>query len=112
MRSQELKCFCYGSHATCPSAQFLYHDLQGSQMQMWCYLSSSLWCFTIVVVNVCWELNAPSDKVNFMDLTITITEGKISTSLFEKPLNLHLYIPPHSVHPPGLLPGIVHSTIF
>ena len=33
-------------------------------------------------------------------------------SLFEKPLNLHLYIPPHSAHPPGLLPGIVHSTLF
>ena len=47
-----------------------------------------------------------------MDLTISITNGKISTSLFEKPLNLHLYIPPHSAHPPGLLPGIVHSTLF
>ena len=47
-----------------------------------------------------------------MDLTISIHKGKITTSLFEKPLNLHLYIPPHSAHPPGLLPGIVHSTLF
>ena len=59
-----------------------------------------------------WELEDPSDKVNFMDLTITIQNGHISPSLFEKPLNLHLYIPPHSAHPPGLLPGIVHSTLF
>ena len=59
-----------------------------------------------------WEFNPPSDKVDFMDLTISIHKGKITTSLFEKPLNLHLYIPPHSAHPPGLLPGIVHSTIF
>ena len=59
-----------------------------------------------------WELKDPSDHVNFMDLTITIKKGEISTSLFEKPLNLHLYIPPHSAHPPGLLPGIVHSTLF
>ena len=59
-----------------------------------------------------WEFNPPSDKVDFMDLTISIHQGKITTSLFEKPLNLHLYIPPHSAHPPGLLPGIVHSTIF
>ena len=59
-----------------------------------------------------WEFNPPSDTVDFMDLTITIKNGKISTSLFEKPLNLHLYIPPHSAHPPGLLPGIVHSTLF
>ena len=47
-----------------------------------------------------------------MDLTISIKNGQISTALFEKPLNLHLYIPPHSAHPPGLLPGIVHSTLF
>ena len=59
-----------------------------------------------------WEFNDPSDKVNFMDLSITIRNGAISTSLFEKPLNLHLYIPPHSAHPPGLLPSIVHSTLF
>ena len=59
-----------------------------------------------------WEFNALSDKVDFMDLTITITDGQISTSLFKKPLNLHLYIPPHSAHPPGLLPGIVYSTLF
>ena len=59
-----------------------------------------------------WEFNAPSDRVDFMDLTISIKNGQISTSLFEKPLNLHLYIPPHSAHQPGLLPGIVHSTLF
>ena len=47
-----------------------------------------------------------------MDLTISIQNGQISTSIFEKQLNLHLYIPPHSAHPPGLLPGIVHSTLF
>ena len=59
-----------------------------------------------------WEFNPPSDKVDIMDLTISIHKGKITTSLFKKPLNHHLYIPPHSVHPPGLLPGIVHSTLF
>ena len=59
-----------------------------------------------------WEFNKPSHRVDFMDLTISIHNGKITTSLFEKPLNLHIYIPPHSAHPPGLLPGIVHSTLF
>ena len=59
-----------------------------------------------------WEFHEPTDKVDFMDLTISISKGQISTSLYEKPLNLHLYIPPHSAHPPGLLPGIVHSTLF
>ena len=59
-----------------------------------------------------WEFNKPSNKVDFMDSTISIHNGKITTSLFEKTLNVHLYIPPHSAHPPGLLPGIVHSTLF
>ena len=59
-----------------------------------------------------WEFHEPTDKVDFMDLTISISKGQISTSWYEKPLNLHLYIPPHSAHPPGLLPGIVHSTLF
>ena len=59
-----------------------------------------------------WKFNAPTYKVDFMDLTISITTVQISTSLFEKQLNLHLYVPPHSAYPPGLLPGIVHSTLF
>ena len=79
-------------------------------------INSQLWDeFTASMNNypgLTWEFNKPTNKVDFMDLTISITNGNISTSLYEKPLNLHLYIPPHSAHPPGLLPGIVHSTLF
>ena len=46
-----------------------------------------------------------------MDLTITLKEGAFLTNLYEKPLALHLYIPPHSCHPPvcfsNLVTGIV-----
>ena len=59
-----------------------------------------------------WEFNDLSDNVKFMDLMITTKNGTISTSLFEKPLNLHLYIPPHSAHQPELLRNIVHRTLF
>ena len=79
-------------------------------------INSQLWDeFTTTMNNypgLTWEFNKPTNKVDFMDLTISITNGNISTSLYEKPLNLHLYIPPHSDHPPGLLPRIVHSTLF
>ena len=60
-----------------------------------------------------WEFSERSKTVDFMDMTITINNlNIIETTLFEKRLNLHLYIPPHSAHPPGLLPGIVYSTLF
>ena len=59
-----------------------------------------------------WEFSELSSSVDFMDLTLSIHDGHIHTTLYEKPLNLHLYIPPHSAHPPGLLPGIVFGTLF
>jgi hypothetical protein len=59
-----------------------------------------------------WEFSKRSQCVDFMDLTVSIQNRRIVTTLFEKPLNLHLYIPPHSAHPPGLLPGIVFGTLF
>ena len=60
-----------------------------------------------------WEFSERFKSINFMDMTISInSSNKIETTLFEKRLNLHLYIPPHSAHPPGLLPGIVYGTLF
>ena len=84
------------------------HPNPQTDAQLWDEFKHSMNAFP----RLTWEFEDPSDKVNFMDLTITIKNGHVSTSLFEKPLNLHLCIPPHSAHPPGLLPGIVHSTLF
>ena len=48
-----------------------------------------------------------------MDMTISINNSNnIETTLFEKDSTLHLYIPPHSPHPPGLIPDIVYGTLF
>ena len=60
-----------------------------------------------------WEFSERAKTIDVMDMTISINKSnKIETTLFEKRLNLHLYIPPHSAHPPGLLPGIVYGTLF
>jgi hypothetical protein len=42
-----------------------------------------------------------------MDLVLRVTPRGIETSIFKKPLNLYLYIPPHSAHAPGILTGLV-----
>ena len=54
-----------------------------------------------------WEFSERSNSVNYMDLTITLTNGTIETNLYEKQLNLYLYIPPLSAHPPGVITGLV-----
>ena len=49
-------------------------------------INAQLWEeFTTSMTNypgLTWEFNAPTDKVDFMDLPISIRNGKISTSLF------------------------------
>ena len=54
-----------------------------------------------------WIFEEISKKVNYMYMTISIREDRIVTSLYEKSMNLYLYIPPHSAHPPGVLTGLV-----
>ena len=58
-----------------------------------------------------WTCESPSISVNFMDLTISIKNGRLETALFEKPQNLYLYLPPHSSHPNGIITGLVFGQI-
>jgi hypothetical protein len=58
-----------------------------------------------------WTCTTPSHTCNFMDLTITIENGKLSTTLFEKAQNLHLYLPPTSSHPRGCSTGLVFGQV-
>ena len=44
-------------------------------------------------------------------MAISIREDQIVTLLYEKSMNLHLYTPPHSAHPPGVLTGLVSDNI-
>ena len=58
-----------------------------------------------------WEFEDLSSSANFMDLSISIVDNKLHTTLFEKKMNLHLYISPASAHPPGLIAGIIKGMI-
>ena len=59
-----------------------------------------------------WEAAAPSKSVDFLDLTITLDpDGGFSTKTYVKAMNLHLYIPPASAHPKGVIKSLVFGTI-
>lgn len=59
-----------------------------------------------------WKVEELSKSVNFLDLTITIGEDRrIVTKTYEKSMNLYLYIPPASAHPPGVLKSIVYGNL-
>ena len=45
-------------------------------------------------------------------MTIAIRKDWIVILLYEKAMNLYLYIPTHSAHPPGVLTGLVFGKIF
>ena len=59
-----------------------------------------------------WEFQKASMTIDFLDVTLTINNSRIDMCLFEKELNLHLYLPPSSAHPPGVLKGLIHGMIF
>ena len=59
-----------------------------------------------------WEISDLSKQAHFMDLNISLTGNKIITTLYEKPNNLHLFIPFKSCHPPGLLRGMINGQVF
>lgn len=59
-----------------------------------------------------WEFSDRSSDVTFMDLNIHLRRGFLFTSLYAKPMALHLYIPPTSCHAPGIATGLVFGHFF
>ena len=58
-----------------------------------------------------WIFSEHSREVVFMDLWLKIEGRKCVTSLYAKPVALHLYLPPHSCHAPGVLSGLVFGNV-
>jgi hypothetical protein len=58
-----------------------------------------------------WVIENPTSETNFLDLNIKIINSKISTTTYQKPLNLYLYLPPNSAHPPSCLKGLITGEI-
>jgi hypothetical protein len=58
-----------------------------------------------------WTFSERSHEVVFMDLRLTIEGKRIKSSLYAKPMALHLYLPPHSCHAPGVLSGLIFGNV-
>ena len=59
-----------------------------------------------------WTFSPHTICSNFLDITITLRQdAPIRTRLYEKALNLYLYLPPHTCHPPGILSGTIAGMI-
>jgi hypothetical protein len=58
-----------------------------------------------------WTFEDPSIEAVFLDLRVTTQEGNIKTQLYEKELNLYLYIPATSCHPPSILKSIIFGAV-
>ena len=59
-----------------------------------------------------WEFKSLGTKVVFIDIMIHFNNGTITTTLFEKSLNMYLYIYPHSCNTPGVLAGLILGTCY
>jgi predicted DNA-binding protein (UPF0251 family) len=54
-----------------------------------------------------WKIEQLSLQTVFLDLNIQLKDQKIITSTYQKAMNLYLYIPPLSAHPPSCLKGLI-----
>lgn len=79
------------------------------------YIDNQLWqSFQHAQQTFCslnWKFSALEKQVVFLDLTILLQSNRIFTSLYEKPLNLYLFIPPSSAHPPNVRQSLVTGGI-
>jgi hypothetical protein len=58
-----------------------------------------------------WKIENPSRKTVFLDLEITLQGNTIATRTYQKDMNLYLYIPPLSAHPPSCFKDLITGEV-
>jgi len=54
-----------------------------------------------------WTVEEPTTKTVFLDFNIQLKGSSILTSTYQKTMNLYLYTPPLSAHPPSCFKGLI-----
>lgn len=58
-----------------------------------------------------WKIQEPKEEAVFLDLNVQLKGSSILTSTFQKTMNLYLYIPLLSAHPPSCFKGLIASEL-
>ena len=56
-----------------------------------------------------WTTAKPNKTVFFLDMTVSIEKGRITTSTYQKLMNLYLYLPPTLNHNPRQCIAIIYQ---
>lgn len=56
--------------------------------------------------NIKFECNISKENVNFLDVSISIKDNKLNTTVYNKPTDAHLYLNPQSCHPNHVIKNI------
>ena len=67
------------------------------------------WLNSLMLGTVKFKSNISQEKVEFLDLIISIQDGKLQTNMFIKPTNLQLYLDFTSNHPRHCKVGIIYG---
>lgn len=49
--------------------------------------------------------------IHFLDVTVGLEEGRLTTDIYRKPTDRITYLDPHSFHPPSMIRGLPHSQL-
>lgn len=58
-----------------------------------------------------FEVSMSQESVNFLDVTVSLRDGKLETSLYSKPTDAHLYLNAKSFHPSHVIKNIAKGLL-
>ena len=58
-----------------------------------------------------WTCEDLTNEIIYLGLVIRLDDGKFKVKTYQKALNLYLYIPPHSTHPPGVQKSLIFGCL-
>ena len=97
----------YGRYLDDGLGLWVHHEDRSEDLEQWHAFQLAMNSYGLLV----WDFSPRAQQVHFLDLWLTITPQGVQTRIYEKGLNLYLYIPPHSAHAPGVAQSLVFGMV-